>query len=364
MAQPKATIFGCTSTKLTYEEKQFFSRVNPLGFILFTRNCQNPNQVVELVDELRTTTGRDDTPILIDQEGGRVQRLNPPYWRAAPAASTFSLIAEDDLELACDAVEDNYWLIGAELRALGITANCAPNADLLFEKADKIIGDRSFGSDPDVVAQLALYSILGMIEQGICPIIKHLPGHGRAPVDSHKSLPIVTANKENLSSMDFYAFRKTMQLLQEIPNLPTPWGMTAHVVYCDIDGDEPATHSSTLINNIIRGEIGFDGFLITDCLTMQALDGSYEQRTVKALNAGCDAVLHCNGDLEQMIEIAASAGEIRTEGANRLSSSLFSASLNFAKSEEEVLSNLNKTLDKYSMLVEQEEHELQKIHRE
>lgn len=364
MAHPKAAIFGCSSTRLTSEEKQFFARVNPLGFILFTRNCQNPNQIIQLISELKETTGREDTPILIDQEGGRVQRLNPPYWRAAPPASIFSLIAEDDLEMACSAVEDNYWLIGAELSSLGINTNCAPNADLLFDQAHRIVGDRSFGGDPEVVAQLAVASVLGLVEQGVCPIIKHMPGHGRALVDSHEQLPIVKTDKDSLNSMDFSVFRRILHMLQELPNFPTPWGMTAHVVYCDIDADEPATHSSLVINNIIRGEINFNGFLITDCLTMKALDGSYEQRTVKALNAGCDAVLHCSGDLDQMIEIAASADAITQEGWQRFRSSRFNAAAIFDKAEEAVLSDLNKTLEKYRALVEQEEHELQKIHRE
>lgn len=365
---PKAVIFGCKSTKLTSEEKKFFSRIDPLGFILFARNCEKPDQVQALISEMKDATGREDVPILIDQEGGRVQRLNPPYWRAAPPASVFGMVAEDDLDLAVQSAEDNAWLIGSELEQLGINTNCAPTADVLVEGASSIIGDRSFGEDPELVAKLAFHVVLGLLESGVRPIIKHFPGHGRAPVDSHEVLPSVFTGRDELQVTDFSAFRQLCDLIEgrhlQDPNFPMPWGMTCHVLYNDIDPYNPATHSSLVINNVIRGEINFQGFLITDCLAMKALEGPYEERAAKSIDAGCDAVLYCSADLDHMIEVASAVDHLPPESMKRLQKSQISAKLGPVRSEEKVLYNLNKALKKYEALLEEEEHDLQKVFRE
>jgi beta-N-acetylhexosaminidase len=320
LASPKAVIFGCSGPELTDEERYFFARSNPLGFILFERNCQTPEQVRSLVSDLRSTVQNPKAPILIDQEGGRVVRLKPPNWSALPAAHTFGEHAENNLG---EAMEQTYALatkIAHELKDVGVTVNCAPCADLLREGADPIIGDRAFSSRPEIVALLCGQIIRGFQEFGITPVIKHLPGHGRAPVDSHKELPVVQTSYEELANTDFLAFK---MICQSLGTLPTPWGMTAHVVYESIDPKHPATHSSTLIQSVIREHIGFDGFLISDCLTMEALTGTFGERAQKAIDAGCDAVLHCNGKLNEMIQVANATPTLSFEALRRFQKNPF-----------------------------------------
>ena len=317
MSKPKAVIFGCKTTHLLEEEKSFFQRTNPLGFILFARNCETPKQVQQLVHELRQAVGRADAPVLIDQEGGRVARLTPPQWRAAPPAETFGLMAEEDPENASWCARANSWLIGCELKSLGINVNCAPVVDVLTTLTHAIIGDRSFGHHPDIVATLALQSIKGFQESGIIPVIKHIPGHGQATVDSHEKLPVVTASPESLASTDFEAFRQVCQHFKRQTDI-LPWAMTAHIIYSQIDPLLPATQSPLVIESVIRGHIGFTGFLISDCLTMKALEGSFGKRARTSLDAGCDAVLHCSGVLEEMIEVASQTTPLKDESMNRL----------------------------------------------
>ena len=316
---PKAVIFGCSGLKLLPEEKAFFERCQPLGFILFARNCKAPEQVQKLVAELKKTVSHGNVPILIDQEGGRVVRLSPPHWREVPPASLFGQLANESPDLARESVFDNATLIGHELQEMGITVDCAPCADLLVPGSDPIIGDRAFSEHPEITHDLSLAMIEGLQSQNIIPVIKHLPGHGRAPVDSHKELPIVAASKEDLIDYDFKAFQLICEQIR-LRSLPQPWGMTAHVVYQNFDR-KIATHSSLIIEEIIRQHIGFKGFLISDCLTMEALEGTFANRALKAFRAGCDAVLHCNGHLDEMIEIAGATQPLSEIALERLKAS-------------------------------------------
>lgn len=343
MSNPKAVIFGCHTTQLLDEEKAFFQRTNPLGFILFARNCQSIPQVQQLVHDLRQTVDRQDAPILIDQEGGRVSRLLPPQWRKAPPAQTFGIMAEEDPEKASWCVKANAWLIGRELELLGINVNCAPVVDVLQETTHSIIGDRAFSYHPDIVATLALQAIKGFQESGIIPVIKHIPGHGQATVDSHERLPVVSASLESLASSDFEAFRQVCQHFKRQTDV-SPWAMTAHVVYSSIDPTAPATQSPIVIESVIRGHIGFTGFLVSDCLTMKALDGSLGKRARRSLDAGCDAVLHCSGVLEEMIEVAAQTLPLKNESLRRFEQSMLNPFPSSFVSEEETLIQLEQNL--------------------
>ena len=295
-------IFGLEGPTLSQKEKEFFEKSQPLGFILFQRNCITPQQVQELVHDLRSLVDHH-APILIDQEGGRIVRLTPPHWPSFPPASLFGdLMAQDPQKAKIDC-KINAINIAQTLKNLGIDVNCAPALDLFFENADPIIGDRSFSPNSEYVGVLGKEMISAFQSAGVTPIIKHLPGHGRAPVDSHKALPIVSASLQTLEKTDFKPFQDICSWISE-HNHEWPWGMTAHVVYSEID-PQPATYSPVIIQNTIRDYIGFKGFLVSDCLTMKALDGPYAERAQRALQAGCDAVLHCNGYLKEMEEIAA-----------------------------------------------------------
>lgn len=284
----KKAIVGIQSLKLTEEEKRLFQKHPPAGIILFTRNCQNEKQLKDLTNEIRDVLGFN-CPILIDQEGGSVSRLKKPFFEEFSAPGTFKNVKD---------VYDNALKMSQQLKDLGITVNCTPLVDLLFEKTHHVIGNRSFGSDPDHVSDMASAVINAHFEVGIMPIFKHLPGHGRATVDSHENLPIVCEDYEILRELDFKAFRYTLE-----KSIAMPWGMTAHIVYEKIDSLKCATHSKIIIDQIIRKEIGFSGVLITDCLTMKALKGTYAERALCALENGCDFVLHCSGDFAQASEI-------------------------------------------------------------
>ncbi len=306
---PRAIIFGCAGPKLTDEERDFFRDVDPLGFILFARNIDAGAQVRVLTQELRATIGRADAPILIDQEGGSVARLTPPEWREAPAAARFGALAERDLATACEAARLNARLIATELFDLGISVDCAPVLDLLVPGAHGVIGDRAFAGDPELVASLGRATCEGLLAGGVTPVIKHLPGHGRATVDSHHDLPVVTTPAEVLEATDFKPFVALGDM---------PWAMTAHVVYTAFDPTAPATHSMRVIDEVIRGRIGFEGFLISDDITMGALRGGVGERVEAILEAGCDAVLHCDGNLADMREAAAAATPLDAASVARL----------------------------------------------
>jgi beta-N-acetylhexosaminidase len=291
-------IFGCAGPTLTADERAFFSSVKPWGFILFARNIVDESQVRRLTDELRRTVGDDNAPILTDQEGGRVARLKPPNWKARPSAARFGEIFDSSPEVAREAAYLNARLIAQDLVELGINANCAPVLDVPVEGADAVIGDRAFGRDPAQIIELGRSFIDGLSEGGVLPVMKHVPGHGRAMADSHVHLPRVSCAAEELSATDFVTFRSLNHC---------PMAMTAHVVYEAIDPQRPATTSPKVIRDVIRGEIGFDGLLMSDDLSMEALSGPISARTKAALFAGCDIVLHCNGGMDEMAAVASEA---------------------------------------------------------
>lgn len=317
MLKSNALIFGLEGIDISKNENAFFRDSNPLGFILFSRNIQNPEQVSALVQKLKDIVGWN-CPILIDQEGGRVARLRPPHWRDSPPMSLFAQMAKDNIVKAEKAAYLNARIIGKELTDIGINVDCAPVCDLLFEGAHSIVGDRSFGSDVDVVSKLACKTAEGLIDSGVIPVIKHIPGHGRAMCDSHVELPVVEEEQEDLSSVDFQVFKNLNKM---------PWAMTAHILYNKIDPEKPATLSKKVID-IIRNDIEFDGFLISDDLSMEALNGSFASRTKESIKAGCDAVLHCNGKMDEMIEIASNVERLNDDATRRLESSIETFSKN------------------------------------
>lgn len=304
---PSAAIYGCAGLELSAAEESFFRSANPFGFILFQRNCGSPEQIRGLVAALRASVGRADAPVLIDQEGGRVARLKPPQWRAAPPASYFGRMASHDPARAQEALRLNTTLLAAELSDLGIDVDCVPLLDLQFPWAHDVIGDRSFGGDPELVAGLGRIVCDTMLECGVMPIAKHIPGHGRARVDSHKDLPVVDTSLAELEASDFKPFKTLCDV---------PWGMTAHVVYTALDDAAPATTSRKVIEQVIRGWMGFGGLLLSDDLSMEALKGSLGERAQASLAAGCDIALHCNGKPAEMEQVAAAVGPM-SEAAQR-----------------------------------------------
>lgn len=307
-AAPKAAIFGCAGQQLTDEERRFFADAQPLGFILFGRNCDTPDQIARLVADLRLSVGRQDAPVLIDQEGGRVARLRPPHWPEYPAGSAYGAIYARDREAGLEAARLGARLIAAELHRLGIDVDCLPVLDVPSPDAHDVIGDRAYGDDPAVVADIGRAAADGLLAGGVLPVIKHIPGHGRARADTHHELPVVETVCADLARTDFAPFRALSDL---------PIGMTAHVVFSDIDPDHPATTSKTVIADIVRGEIGFDGLLLTDDLNMQALTGSLGDRAAASLAAGCDIALHCSGEMAEMREVAAAVGAMTDPAVRR-----------------------------------------------
>lgn len=343
---PKAIIFGCQSTTLTPEEREFFERTQPLGFILFLRNCQDPAQVEALTQELRACVKHSYVPILIDQEGGVVARLKSPHWREYPPAAVFGKLADDDINLACWAAEINAYLMGLELNRIGVNVNCAPMMDLQFSEAHQIMGTRTLHESPEVGALLGYHAIQGFQRSGIVPIIKHLPGHGRSLVDSHEDLPIIKESLSELQETDFLAFRALCEHLKE-EGRATPWGMTAHIVYDAVDRSLPATLSEKVIEKIIRHSIGFDGFLITDCLSMKALKGDKGDLAQKSIIAGCDAALYCSGELEEMVMMAAAIPALSSKSYDRLKTGMLSRHTHFEANEENLWIELNYQLKSY-----------------
>ena len=308
-----ACIFGCAGLQLTPEERAFFAKVQPFGLILFARNVDNPDQVRALVDEMRALVGRANAPVLIDQEGGRVQRLRPPNWPDFPPAAKFGELYSRDRARGTDAVRLGARLIAAELAALGVNVDCLPVADVRQPESHDVIGDRSYGSDPADVAALAQAAADGLLEGGVLPVVKHVPGHGRARVDSHETLPIVETSLGELDRVDFEPFRRLTHL---------PIAMTAHVVYAAIDPARAATVSPIVIKNVIRERIGFGGLLLTDDLSMRALRGGLGERAEAALSAGCDVALHCNGRMEEMVEVASASPTLAGQAAQRAEAAL------------------------------------------
>jgi beta-N-acetylhexosaminidase len=307
---PRPIVFGCAGPSLNSAERGFFETAEPLGFALFARNCRDPAQVRDLIAALRDCVGRRDAPILIDQEGGRVARLRPPHWRPYPAAAEIAALPDPEAE---EAARLGARLIADDLAALGIAVDCAPVLDLPTADADRVIGDRAYGSDPDRVVRLGRAVCEGLLAGGVLPVLKHIPGHGRARVDSHRECPLVDAEFAALAAGDFAPFRALSAM---------PWAMTAHIIYTAIDDAAPATLSRRVIDTVIRGEIGFDGVLISDDICMGALRGgsgsAIGRIAAEALAAGCDIVLHCNGDLRDMDDVAEAASPMTPRARARL----------------------------------------------
>lgn len=300
---PAAAIFGLEGKALNDAEKHLFSEVDPLGFILFARNCENPEQLKKLTTSLRELLGREDVLILIDQEGGRVARLKPPHWQKIPPAGFFADVADMSIAKGRSTVYANARLIARDLHAAGINVDCAPLADVPVKDAHDIIGDRAYGDDPHQVSILAGAMASGLLDGGVLPVLKHIPGHGRAKADSHEALPIVNEDLPTLRRSDFIPFKALAHL---------PLGMTAHILYTAIDPEKPATLSEKVLG-LVRNEIGFDGLLMSDDLSMKALSGSFEDLTKESLAAGCDIVLHCNGNMEEMQPIAKALTPLSTK---------------------------------------------------
>jgi len=308
-----AFITGCSGLEFTSGETSFLREFDPWGLILFQRNCQNPEQIRALVAAFRSLNGRNDAPVLIDQEGGRVQRLKPPTWRQYPPAQVFAQIYQTNQKEALDAAYLMTRLIADDLYNLGITVDCLPVLDVPQANADDIIGNRAYGCDPQIIPKLARTAAKGLLDGGVLPVIKHIPGHGRATVDSHLELPVVKTDAKTLHEVDFVPFKELSDL---------PLAMTAHVVYEAFDAKQPATLSKTLIKDVIRRTMGFDGLLMSDDLSMKALRGSFAERTRNAFSAGCDMALHCNGDLEEMRLVAANTPELKEKALMRAQAAL------------------------------------------
>ena len=297
----RAFITGVSGLALNDAEREFIRVERPWGFILFRRNIETPDQVSRLVQELRDVAGRTDAPILIDQEGGRVQRLGPPHWPVYPPGAVFGALYDLDPAIGLSAARLSSRLIAADLIDLGITVDCLPLADVPVEGSDAVIGNRAYGTEPGKVARIARAVTEGLTEGGVLPVLKHIPGHGRATADSHFRLPTVDTAKSELERTDFAAFQPLADL---------PMAMTAHVVFSALDPAHPATTSATIIEQVIRGVIGFQGLLMSDDVSMNALSGSIAERTRAIFSAGCDLVLHCNGKLDEMREVAAETPEL------------------------------------------------------
>jgi beta-N-acetylhexosaminidase len=297
---------------LTADERAFLRQARPWGLILFKRNIQDKNQVIDLVREALHELG-GEAPVLVDQEGGRVQRLGPPLWPAYPPGAAYGRIYDRDPDAGLAAARLGARLIAADLMELGINIDCLPLADVPVAGADRVIGDRAYGDTPGKVAAIAGAVAAGLADGGVLPVLKHIPGHGRANADSHLKLPVVHADRATLEATDFAAFRPLKRL---------PLAMTAHVVFTAIDPVRPATTSATMIGEVIRGLIGFDGLLMGDDISMGALSGSIAERARASLAAGCDLVLHCNGKMDEMRAVAAEAPELAGDGKRRAEAAL------------------------------------------
>ena len=304
----QAAIYGIERLALSDDERSFFRDADAAGFILFKRNCETREQLLRLTDSLRDLYGRDDVPILIDQEGGRVARMRPPEWPAFPAAERFALLYQKAPSSAIEAARSNARALGLMLRGVGVNVNALPLLDVRQEGASDIIGDRALGSEPMQVAALGRAVLDGMASAGVVGIIKHMPGHGRALVDSHKELPVVVATAEELET-DLEPFERLSG---------APMGMTAHVVYTAWDPERPASMSPTVIGNIIRERIGFGGFLMSDDIGMEALQGDFASRSAGVVTAGCDVALHCSGKMDEMVAVASGVPPLSAEGEARL----------------------------------------------
>src|SRR3954468_5802203 len=305
----QAAIYGIEGLELNEDERSFLRAADPAGMIIFRRNCEDAEQLLRLTDFRRELPARADLPILIDQEGGRVARMRPPAWPAFPAAERFARLYQAAPSSAIEAVRSNARALALMLRACGINVNCLPLLDVRQGGATDIMGGRALGSEPMQVSALGRAVLDGMASAGVVGVIKHIPGHGRALVDSHKELPVVTAISEQLET-DLEPFERLSW---------APMGMTAHVVYTAWDPERPASMSPTIIGEIIRGRIGFDGLLMSDDLGMEALAGDFSSRAAGVVAAGCDLALHCSGKMEEMEAVASAVPSMSPESHDRLS---------------------------------------------
>ena len=315
VSNSKAFITGIAGPALTPDERDFMRSERPWGVILFKRNIESKAQASDLVAEVRQILGRSSAPVLIDQEGGRVQRLQPPVWPSYPPGATFGRLFESDSANGLRAARLSARLIAADLAELGIDVDCLPIVDVPIQGSDNVIGDRAYGTNPATVSAVGRAVADGLRDGGVLPILKHIPGHGRALVDSHHLLPVVDAPRAELEAIDFAPFRALADL---------PMAMTAHVIYSAYDAARPATTSATIVRQVIRGLIGFDGLLMGDDVSMNALDGSIAERSRATIAAGCDVVLACNGKLDEMRAVADNVPELRGDALRRADTALAS----------------------------------------
>jgi beta-N-acetylhexosaminidase len=308
----RAFITGVSGTTLTDEERGFLRDVQPWGFIVFKRNIAGAEPLRRLIDDFRTIVGRE-APVLVDQEGGRVQRLGPPDWPSYPPGAAYGALFDRNRDKGLAAARLGARLIAADLAALGIDVDCLPLADVPVPGADRVVGDRAYGTEPVKVAAIAGALTKGLVDGGVLPVLKHIPGHGRANADSHHNLPVVETDRETLNRTDFAAFRPLKAL---------PMAMTAHVVFSALDPLAPATISARIVRDVIRDSIGFAGLLMSDDISMQALSGSVGERSKAAIAAGCDMILHCNGKMPEMREAAAAVPVLAGEALRRADAAL------------------------------------------
>jgi beta-N-acetylhexosaminidase len=308
----RAFITGLSGLTVTKDERAFLREARPWGLILFKRNVQDKDQVAGLISEVLHELG-SEIAVLVDQEGGRVQRLGPPHWPAYPPGAAYAALYGQSPAAGLAAARLGARLIAADLLPLGINIDCLPLADVPVGGADAVIGDRAYGGTPEQVAAIAAAVAAGLADGGVLPVLKHIPGHGRATADSHLKLPVVDVGRATLEKTDFAAFRPLKNL---------PLGMTAHVVFTAIDPVQPATTSATMIGEVIRGFIGFDGLLMSDDISMGALSGSIAERARASLAAGCDLVLHCNGKMDEMRAVASEAPELSGAAKRRADAAL------------------------------------------
>ncbi|MFL6734225.1 MAG: beta-N-acetylhexosaminidase [Sphingomicrobium sp.] len=311
----QAAVYGLAGLELTADESSFFRDADPAGFILFKRNCEDPDQLLRLTSSLREISGRPDVPVLIDQEGGRVARMKPPAWPAFPTGEAFARLYQLAPSSAIEAARSNARAIALTLKSVGINVNCLPLLDVRQEGAHDIIGDRALGSEPMQVAALGRAVLDGMASAGVVGVIKHIPGHGRALADSHVELPVVHASAEELE-IDLQPFERLRN---------APMGMVAHVVYTAWDPDLPSSLSTTIVHDIIRDRIGFDGWLMSDDINMHALSGTMGERAAGVVAAGCDVALHCSGVFEEMLSVAELVPQMDPQGEARLERALATA---------------------------------------
>jgi beta-N-acetylhexosaminidase len=310
----RAFITGFAGTELSDAERAFLREAQPWGFILFKRNIAGPPAVRALVDQVRSILGRS-APVLIDQEGGRVQRLGPPDWPLYPPGAAYGTLYDRERQKGLAAAQLGARLIAADLADLHIDVDCLPIADVPVPGADQVVGDRAYGTEPGKVAAIARAVADGLAEGGVLSVLKHIPGHGRATADSHARLPVVNTQRAVLETTDFAAFR---------PLAGLPMAMTAHVVFTALDPVEPATVSATIVRGVIRDSIGFRGLLMSDDISMGALSGSLAERTRAAIAAGCDVVLHCNGQMPEMQAVAGEAPVLAGQALARADAALAS----------------------------------------